>query len=292
MCLRRYFALLLIGILVISMSGCKGNTTQKETEEETTTVKEDLTEDDTDKSNPHRNAVASGCKYYVAAEGVTLTEGDEMPDTPQYGDKYETQDYIYEYGNTYIAPDDTSTVLQRPEGWNPIVKDQKQASYEELLSSIAGKEVKSLYMTFYLCKEMTSAPKIPDTITDMTKTFLLCEKLINAPEIPFGVEKMLSTFQHCLSLKVAPEIPSSVTNMHSAFQGCLELTTAPVIPAGVTEMSGTFAFCEKLTGEVVINANPTDYEACFCSLDFEEQNLSLKGSSSMLEELQGTASNF
>lgn len=285
---RRILSILLIGVMAVSVVGCKDRTTQPKAQEETTTI-DKTTEENSDAPNDSANRIAEGCTYYVAADDILLEAGEIMPDAPQYGDKYETTDYVYEYGNTYSDPDEASIEYQRAEGWNPVVKDRNKTSYEELLSSIAGKAVNSLCMTFYLCKEMTSAPKIPDTVTDMARAFLLCENLETAPTIPSGVKDMSLTFQHCLSLVAAPEIPEGVVSMCSTFNGCLELTTVVIVPASVEDMSGAFAFCEKLTGELQINANPSEYEACFYSVDFETQNLNLTGSSNMIDALRGTA---
>ena len=146
---RRILSILLIGVMAVSVVGCKDRTTQPKAQEETTTI-DKATEENSDAPNDSANRIAEGCTYYVAADDILLEAGEIMPDAPQYGDKYETTDYVYEYGNTYSDPDDASIEYQRAEGWNPVVKDRNKTSYEELLSSIAGKTVNSLCMTFYL----------------------------------------------------------------------------------------------------------------------------------------------
>ena len=103
---------------------------------------------------------------------------------------------------------------------------------------------------------------------------------------------MSETFYGCKKLKIAPEIPNTVTSMKMTFYGCTSLTTAPVIPNSVINMFQTFYGCTSLTGEVTINANPVGYDNCFSEVDFEKQNLTLKGDSTMLAEIGATGINY
>ena len=96
----------------------------------------------------------------------------------------------------------------------------------------------------------------------MTSTFNGCISLTTAPVIPNSVTNMNSTFMGCESLTTAPTIPSKVTDMDHTFTGCHKLTTAPVIPNSVTSMWGTLSGCYDLTGTIEINANPTEYDKC------------------------------
>lgn len=66
---------------------------------------------------------------------------------------------------------------------------------------------------------------------------------------------------------------------------------APDIPKSVTNMMYTFANCNNLTGDIVINANPTEYTGCFRYVYFNSQNITLSGTSTMLEELRATGDN-
>ncbi len=145
--------------------------------------------------------------------------------------------------------------------------------------------------TFQYCLELQEVPELPKNITSLDGTFICCKKLTKAPKIPKGVTNLTETFWNCYSLIEAPDIPDSVKNMENTFMGCQSLRTAPVIPAGVINMSGTFSRCGNLTGEIVINANPTVYKECFYSVRFIHQNLSLTGTSTMLEELRSTSEN-
>lgn len=138
--------------------------------------------------------------------------------------------------------------------------------------------VKSMKRTFYACTNLTTAPEIPSSVTNMFETFYGCTNLKTAPEIPGSVTNMYCTFSDCTNLKTAPEIPSSVTNMVHTFSGCTNLTTAPVIPSSVTDMNRTFYCCTNLTGELIINANPSTIIECLSNaVSGPDCSLVLKG---------------
>ena len=120
-----------------------------------------------------------------------------------------------------------------------------------------------MYYTFYGCKSLVNAPKIPSLVTNMTYTFARCTSLVNAPEIPSSVTNMTSTFVDCTSLVNAPEIPSSVTNMNSTFSGCTSLVNAPEIPSSVTNMTSTFARCTSLVNAPEIPSSVTNMTSTF-----------------------------
>ena len=97
---------------------------------------------------------------------------------------------------------------------------------------------------------------------------------------------MEAMFVDCVSLENAPVIPSKVTNLSAVFNNCRSLKKAPVIPKNVKNMNHTFMGCISLSGTIEINANPDEYEKCFADIDFEKQNITLSGSSDMLEKLK------
>lgn len=129
----------------------------------------------------------------------------------------------------------------------------------------------------------------------MSSTFFGCTSLTTAPKIPDGVTDMDRTFVDCKGLTIAPEIPEGVRNMALTFSGCVNLTTAPIIPSKVTNIAGTFYMCEKLTGVVVINAEQltansgsgyyldnNGYTDCFFGTELP---ITLKGTSPYLERI-------
>ena len=174
--------------------------------------------------------------------------------TPVDGEEYAHGDYVYTYSEV-------------DEGWavaiNEEVTDCDQTSYGAILESINGKPIISLENTFEACEKLSTAPAIPDSVTNMKHTFLNCN-LIEAPVIPDGV-----------------------TNMCGTFEQCDDLTKAPVIPSSVTNMQGTFAECHGLKGTTIeINANPDEYSNCFSNIIMN--TITLTGTSTMLDEIRAT----
>ena len=127
----------------------------------------------------------------------------------------------------------------------------------------------------------------------MNGTFSGCTGLTTAPKIPNSVTSMSSTFSGCTGLTTAPEIPNSVTDMDWTFSRCTGLTTAPEIPNSVTSMHCTFSGCTNLTGEITINANLDGsskwaYDSCF---DGTTKPIQLTGTCTILSKLAETSSN-
>jgi hypothetical protein len=124
--------------------------------------------------------------------------------------------------------------------------------------------VTNMASTFESCSNLAQAPVIPNSVTSMPNTFRYCNKLTQAPNIPNSVTNMAGTFESCSNLTQAPNIPNSVTNMASTFYGCYNLTQAPVIPNSVTSMTNTFSNCINLTGNIYIHSeNITGAALCF-----------------------------
>ena len=106
--------------------------------------------------------------------------------------------------------------------------------------------VTSLSRTFQYCSQLTKTPVIPNGVTNMYGTFAQCSSLIESQEIPITVTSLSRTFLDCTSLTEAPTIPSRVIDMTMAFQNCSKLTNPPEIPVGVVNMERTFALCSSL----------------------------------------------
>ena len=123
---------------------------------------------------------------------------------------------------------------------------------------------------------------------DLTYCFSGCESLTTAPAIPNGVTNMLGCFRGCINLTTAPTIPNTVTDMRGCFQRCESLTTASTIPSSVTAMTYCFYGCTALTGKVTIDANPSTYTNCMAGT---QQEIVLTGSSAQLQNIADTATN-
>ena len=144
--------------------------------------------------------------------------------------------------------------------------------------------------TFSRCANLTQAPAIPSQVTNLSYAFASCTSLTVPPDMSkaTSVTNMGFTFTNCTALKTAPVIPNSVTSMDSTFYNCRALTTGSTIPSNVTDVHDIFASCTSLIGRIEINANPTTYFGCFGDINFSSQNLTLVGSSTMLDTI-GTA---
>ncbi len=205
------------------------------------------------------NVVPEGATYYDASENKLLEAGEALPEvhwSTCQGDKYITQDY------EYIFIEDEHYYIW---GWNVKVKDTTKDSYEEFLNL----ENLNLENTFAGCINMKEAPKIPEKVYSN------------------GLE---GTFKGCISLEKAPVIPDSIVNLERTFEGCTGLTLAPVIPEGVMCLYKTFSGCTSLTGTIEINANAVAYNKCFYGIDMAAQNLTVSGSSTILDYIILTTS--
>ena len=123
---------------------------------------------------------------------------------------------------------------------------------------------------------------------DLTYCFSGCESLTTAPAIPNGVTNMFGCFRGCINLTTAPTIPNTVTDMRGCFQQCESLTTASTIPSSVTAMTYCFYGCTALTGKVTIDANPSTYTNCMAGT---QKEIVLTGSSTQLQNIASTATN-
>lgn len=116
-----------------------------------------------------------------------------------------------------------------------------------LTTAYIPNSVNSMAYTFAACSSMTTAPTIPNSVTNMQGAFY-GSGLTTTPVIPDSVLDMGSAFMCCYHLTTGPTaIGNSVTNMSKAFQQCNVMTSAPsVIPNSVTNMYFCFFGCEQI----------------------------------------------
>lgn len=317
-----------VGIVVGALDGCGRDKEYVDEYQTTFEWTEDATEpsskDMVGKEEEHGDIIPPGGIYIVAATGEELKEGDEMPNQAGHEDLYFYGQYKYVYykdhWRVHLNVEDYATRTTFENMLGTIAGEAVTEAvdlYRECVSMttapVIPTGVEYIGGAFAGCKSLVEAPELPDTIIDMSYTFSKCTSLLKAPEIPAGVTNMYGTFSYCENLTEAPDIPDGVVDMTSAFSDCTNLieapdipdsvkklaftfllcknlTKAPDIPDGVTDMSSTFALCTSLTGRIIINANPLEYEGCFSGIDFIEQGIKLRGSSSLLKELEDTAS--
>ena len=198
-------------------------------------------------------------------------------------------------------------------GWRVVVLDTTKEVYDNIPDSVRGIPVVSMRGTFKLCRDLTTAPAIPDSVTDISYAFQFCNKLkayigntgstgdFSGYVIPKGVTNMEHAFQLCRLITVAPIIPEDVTNIESAFNGCASLVTAPVIPGNVTNMVSTFSNCTSLNGTIVINTNKVttsehlqdgSCRGCFSHVDMSDIVLTGEASEDILNLIGTTGDNW
>jgi len=125
---------------------------------------------------------------------VTLTAGQNFPQTPSPLDRYIYGDYVYIYDAVwYMEPgiDDNLDgqqfiVSEDPDcgtgvaydGWLVTVASNfTKTSYGEILESISGKPIMSMNSAFRNCVNLTEIPEIPSTVNNMQTTFDGCTSL-------------------------------------------------------------------------------------------------------------------
>ena len=261
---------------------------------------------------------------YSTATSV-LNAGDAFPETPQAGDVYVYGDYEYRYEKDFFYEWKTATIQN---GWGVRVINLNKQTYGSVLQNIANCPIKSLRQIFtdcvnleYLdsnfvippqtqstrgmfwkCEKLKHLPTnftMPNTITDAQSMFDACSSLEYLPNnfrLSNNLTNATAMFDECYSLKALPSgftIPASLTNMYWMFPYCTSLKSIPFkIPSTVTNIQSCFASCTSLTGTITIDANPNAYASCFSGINFTKQNLTLAGSSSMLNEIGATGISY
>ena len=198
------------------------------------------------KSNPSKIVPLNA--EYTLTDGTVLEAGENFPTKPTVGDILTTEEYVYDYSHY---------------GWHVQVRDKTKTHYDDLFESINGNKIYSLYGTFADCKNLVTAPDIPDSVYNLVGAFNGCESLKTAPKLPSGVSNIKNAFWNCYSLENPPELPESITVMSDAFYNCYSLKSAPKIPSGVTDLSGTFYGCKSLTEPPVIPNGVTNMKQTF-----------------------------
>lgn len=124
---------------------------------------------------------------------------------------------------------------QEQNGWGVATgkTNRDKSSYGEICTLIFGEPVVSASWAFAYCTNMTKAPKIPETIQNMSATFYGCTGLTKAPTIPSSVIEMSHTFFSCTKLTGIVQINSSSV---SSFIGCFDNNDNVIVkvPAGST----------------------------------------------------------
>ncbi|MEE0809148.1 MAG: prepilin-type N-terminal cleavage/methylation domain-containing protein [Acutalibacteraceae bacterium] len=146
---------------------------------------------------------------YKRQDGTVFNAGDSFPDDFELFDEYHYADYYYVFDCYY----------DQYWGWTVCVKDWSKSSYGAILESINGKPIIGLYETFGCLPNITTAPKIPDSVINLDYAFMECPKLTEAPEIPSGVLGMTNAFSDCPNLKGTLVVHANPTSYSNCIRG-------------------------------------------------------------------------
>ena len=173
------------------------------------------------------------------------------------------------------------------------------SALKDISSLVIPSTVTSLNETFRGCTSMTVAPDMSKAsgVEDATYAFQDCQSLINAPDLRncTSLWGMGAMFKGCTSLVTAPTLPANVKNMMETFSGCTSLADVSnlIIPSNVFAITQCFQNCTSLTGTITINSTlSNNYASCFAGVDFEAQKVKLAGSSSILDTIGATGTNY
>ena len=203
--------------------------------------------------------IPTGGVYYIGVTGVmpgdysgateVLTGNGtdvQFPAKVKAGDVYVYNGYEYRYNMRFNTLDenyndpydiDIKWLLANINGWGVRALDMSRSSYPEMLTSVNGKPIKSLSGAFVYCANLTTAPSIPSTVTDVFGIFGVCTKLVSAPAIPSGVKDMDYAFWGCTALTGNVEINANP----STYIDCFSNTEKPIKITGSTSMKQALA---------------------------------------------------
>lgn len=266
--------------LVLSGNDANGNSLDNDT------VWIDITYNSENIVNHSGDMIPKGATY-ISKTGQVYTEGMKFP-VLRVGDIYTYSDYEYRYNSAASTWSNCDLA-----GWDiNIISDGRryeQETFESPLSYINGEPVTIAKQTFLNATKLKYAPKMPDTIVDMTQTFNGCTALEYCPDLPNGTLLLVQTFHNCKALKTPPKISANVedmficfgqsgittlpdlrhctklVNLRSAFYDCLNLTDASdfYIPKTVTNCKSMLLGAKNLIKAPVIPSNVRDISSIY-----------------------------
>ena len=116
----------------------------------------------------------------VVLGDTTYNAGEEFP-ANETGMIFRYGDYVYMYNGYYNYSSWTTNTKQN--GWGVRVIDDTKTTYGEILGSINNAPIVSMSCTFYNCTSLTTAPTIPNSVTNMSYTFSGCTSLTGTIEV-------------------------------------------------------------------------------------------------------------
>ena len=141
-------------------------------------------------------------------------------------------DYIYQYTHEFDCDDidgawrvflATYDNLYSYEVYDRNECTKEQASYGDIPSTVLEKPVVCIAGLFEYCTNLIQAPKIPDTIIEMSWTFNGCSSLKTFDTIPANVILLNTTFAGCTSLEgnitILVESVDDILDYYGCFDG-------------------------------------------------------------------------
>jgi|GEM_PF-826603 len=234
---------------------------------ETTVSAEDATSSE---EADTRYAVPAGATY-ITVTGAKYAAGERVPAAAQVGDTLITEDYTYFCG--YLNASESKTEPNsaanmtlselKATTWSVRANDTTKATFSDVLSTINGQNISSAAFAFYGCENITTSPRLPNTVTSLKKTFSGCTKLTEVTNFPSDITNLDYAFFDCTSLTSIPTIPDSVVTMDKTFYSCEGLTSIPNLPASLKALQATFAYCYNLTAVPTIPSGVESMSSSF-----------------------------
>lgn len=151
-----------------------------------------------------------------------------------------------------------------------VASEGEDASYVEILRYIGAetdgskiqipKGIENTLMMF-MGTEITSPPKVPDSVKYADAMFMSCMKLKTAPELGKNVESASFFCANCKHIVTGPKcVPGKCKNASFMFYGCESMTTTPVIQNGVKGGDFMFGNCVSMTTPPVIPSSMDAYD--------------------------------
>ena len=253
-----------------------------------------------DKTKSHYGTILSYINNRpVMNMSMTFYSCKNMTISPQIPETVLNIDYAYALTSITHAPNIPDSVTVSTSAFAGCDKLEIGPKY-------VSKNLTNTSAMFRSCKNLKIAPDFShcDKLTNMHTTYYGCKNLITYHgnkngngnfsnyALPINLSIASELFAYCEKITHAPQLPNKVTNISGMFVYNISLQSATIVPSSVTNMQAAFNDCVKLNGIVVINSTPTKYENCFTNINFANQNLTLMGSSTILDTIGATGKNY
>lgn len=134
--------------------------------------------------------------------------------------------------------------------------------------------VTSLYQTFSGCAVLEQAADTTEAVqlADMTETYTGCTSLVDAGTIPGSVIVLNKTYRDCSSLVNPPNLSQvkGLQSMQEAFSNCVSLSRTPSLPNTVWYLTGAFSGCINLKETAIYPEQAKDISSMYADCSYLE----------------------